>query len=66
MGLVVIGIVCYMYCQSVKESEKNDRRAYAFSLLRDGTSFFDDDEKEVELFNRSKGLLVYLYRRLFF
>ncbi|XP_008548171.1 carboxypeptidase D [Microplitis demolitor] len=54
MGLVVIGIVCYMYCQSVKESEKNDRRAYAFSLLRDGTSFFDDDEKEVELFNRSK------------
>ncbi|CAD6227310.1 GSCOCG00006098001-RA-CDS [Cotesia congregata] len=56
IALLIIAITCYMYCQSVKETQKNDRRAYAFSLLRDGTSFFDDDEKEVELFNRSKGI----------
>lgn len=50
-------IVVYIKCKSPTHSEITDRRAYAFSLLRDGTSFFDDDEKEVELFKRpSKGI----------
>lgn len=56
LGIVVLGSCCYSKCQKNRESEKIGRRAYAFSLLREGTSFFDDDEKEVELFRRpSKG-----------
>ncbi|KAK0098361.1 hypothetical protein PV326_009114 [Microctonus aethiopoides] len=50
--IMVMLIVVYIKCKSPTYSEITDRRAYAFSLLRDGTSFFDDDEKEVELFKR--------------
>jgi len=38
-------------CQSSEDSGTN-RKAYAFSLLKDGNSFFDDDEKEIEIFRR--------------
>ncbi|XP_023245704.1 carboxypeptidase D [Copidosoma floridanum] len=38
-------------CQA-KKNQDSDRRPYSFSLLRDGSTFFDDDEKEVEIFKR--------------
>ncbi|EFN82672.1 Carboxypeptidase D [Harpegnathos saltator] len=50
-GIILCGICIFMKCQSSENSEKN-RKGYAFSLLKDGTSFFDDDEKEVEIFRR--------------
>ncbi|XP_058806975.1 LOW QUALITY PROTEIN: carboxypeptidase D-like [Phymastichus coffea] len=52
--LVVVVAMCAFViskCQA-RQSEDKDRRPYAFSLLREGTSFFDDDEKEVEIFKR--------------
>lgn len=42
--------ICTRY-QSLKDSEKN-KKGYAFSLLKDGGSFFDDDEKEIVIFRR--------------
>lgn len=50
-GVVLCGICVCAKCQSSKSSEKS-RKGYAFSLLNDGTSFFDDDEKEIEIFRR--------------
>ncbi|KAL7306812.1 hypothetical protein TKK_0000976 [Trichogramma kaykai] len=53
--IVVILSICtfiIVKCKSRQLENENDSRPYAFSLLRDGTSFFDDDEKEVELFKR--------------
>ncbi|XP_032665453.1 carboxypeptidase D-like [Odontomachus brunneus] len=50
-GIVLCGIYICMKYQSSESSEKS-RKGYAFSLLKDGTSFFDDDEKEVEIFRR--------------
>lgn len=37
--------------QSSEDTEKN-RKGYAFSLLKDGGSFFDDDEKEIVIFRK--------------
>lgn len=42
--------ICMRY-QSSKDSEES-RKGYAFSLLKDGGSFFDDDEKEIIIFRR--------------
>lgn len=42
--------ICTRY-QSSKDSEIN-KKGYAFSLLKDGGSFFDDDEKEIVIFRR--------------
>lgn len=39
-------------CRSRRREQKDFRRPYAFSLLKDGNSFFDDDEREVEIFKR--------------
>ncbi|KAJ8675417.1 hypothetical protein QAD02_011203 [Eretmocerus hayati] len=53
--LVIVGAMCIfivLKCQSRSSEDVTNRRAYAFSLLNDGTSFFDDDEKEVEIFRR--------------
>lgn len=55
-GMICFGIVlCCIYictrCQSSEDSEKS-RKGYAFSLLKDGGSFFDDDEKEIVIFRR--------------
>ncbi|XP_063989160.1 carboxypeptidase D isoform X2 [Diachasmimorpha longicaudata] len=59
VGIVVLGICCFMRCKAARHEETNNRRAYAFSLLKDGNSFFDDDEKEVEVFKRpNSGELV--------
>lgn len=62
--LVILGALCIFIatqCQARKNAEKISRKPYAFSLLRDGNSFFDDDEKEVEIFKRpSKGKLIKL------
>ncbi|XP_076249772.1 carboxypeptidase D svr isoform X3 [Calliopsis andreniformis] len=52
LGIVVCTIFVCANCQSSKESQKSNRNRYAFSLLKDGTSFFDDDEKEIEIFRR--------------
>ncbi|XP_011313662.1 carboxypeptidase D-like [Fopius arisanus] len=52
VGIILLGICCFMRCKGISPEEKNSRRAYAFSLLKDGNSFFDDDEKEVEVFKR--------------
>ncbi|KAL2736992.1 carboxypeptidase D [Vespula squamosa] len=52
LAIVVCGICICAICQSTQHSEKNYRRAYAFSLLKDGTSFFENDEKEIEIFRR--------------
>lgn len=51
LGIIVSGICCYAGYQSMR-NKKNNKKGYAFSLLRDGQSFFDDDEKEVEIFKR--------------
>lgn len=50
-GIVLCGIYICTKCQSSESSEKS-RKKYAFSLLKDGASFFDDDEKEIEIFRR--------------
>ncbi|XP_015114508.1 carboxypeptidase D [Diachasma alloeum] len=55
VGIVAMGICCFMRCKAAGQDETNKRRAYAFSLLKDGNSFFDDDEKEVEVFKRPGG-----------
>lgn len=53
--------MCIFIVAKVQERKNQNRRPYAFSLLRDGNSFFDDDEKEIEVFKRpSKGILHYL------
>lgn len=52
MMIIVVTGVCYIKFFSKKSEERNDRKPYAFSLLRDGSSFFDDDEKEIEIFKR--------------
>ncbi|OXU25957.1 hypothetical protein TSAR_015747 [Trichomalopsis sarcophagae] len=56
-GAVLITIValCIFVIAKCKSSHGDDtvsKRPYAFSLLKDGNSFFDDDEKEVEIFKR--------------
>ncbi|XP_011647483.1 carboxypeptidase D-like [Pogonomyrmex barbatus] len=54
-GMICFGMVLCFICICAKcyasEAEKS-RKGYAFSLLKDGGSFFDDDEKEVEIFRR--------------
>ena len=53
MCMIITTALCYVKFFSKKsEDYNNDRKAYAFSLLRDGNSFFDDDEKEIEIFKR--------------
>ncbi|KAK2580979.1 hypothetical protein KPH14_006039 [Odynerus spinipes] len=52
LAIVVCGICICARCQTTQNYEKNYRKGYAFSLLKDGTSFFDDDEKEIEIFRR--------------
>lgn len=50
--VILLCCVCfYTKCQSLENLEEN-RKGYAFSLLKDGNSFFDDDEKEIEIFRR--------------
>ncbi|EZA54200.1 Carboxypeptidase D [Ooceraea biroi] len=60
-SFITAGIVCFVVviiclCASTKcqssEDSGNNRKSYAFSLLKDGNSFFDDDEKEIEIFRR--------------
>ncbi|XP_031840288.1 carboxypeptidase D svr [Nomia melanderi] len=51
-GIIACTVFIVANCKSSKQSEQNNRSKYAFSLLKDGTSFFDDDEKEVEIFKR--------------
>ncbi|KYM95838.1 Carboxypeptidase D [Cyphomyrmex costatus] len=50
-GIVLCCICICARCQASEDKEKS-RKGYAFSLLQDGGSFFDDDEKEVEIFRR--------------
>ncbi|XP_020298927.1 carboxypeptidase D-like [Pseudomyrmex gracilis] len=54
--VILLCCVCfYTKCQSSEDLEENrkaENRKYAFSLLKDGNSFFDDDEKEIEIFRR--------------
>ncbi|XP_061932284.1 carboxypeptidase D-like isoform X2 [Apis cerana] len=52
LGIIICSIFICINCQSSKNLEKNNWRQYSFSLLKDGTSFFDDDEKEIEIFKR--------------
>lgn len=52
LGIIICSIFICISCQSSKNLEKNNWRQYSFSLLKDGTSFFDDDEKEIEIFKR--------------
>lgn len=52
VGMIVLGICFFVKCRAARHEERSNRRAYAFSLLKDGNSFFDDDEKEVEVFKR--------------
>lgn len=53
LGIIVCIIFICANCRSSKaELRKNNWNKYAFSLLKDGTSFFDDDEKEIEIFRR--------------
>lgn len=64
-GMICFGIVlCCIYictrCQSSEDSEKS-RKGYAFSLLKDGGSFFDDDEKEIVIFRRPTDGSNYFY-----
>lgn len=63
MGIVVLGVCCYARCQTKRNAQKNNWREYAFSLLGDGSSFFDDDEKEVEIFKRpaNRGALMIFF-----
>ncbi|XP_078047171.1 carboxypeptidase D svr [Augochlora pura] len=51
-GIIACAVFMYANCTSSEQSQKNNRGGYAFSLLKDGTSFFDDDEKEIEIFRR--------------
>ncbi|XP_015431943.1 PREDICTED: carboxypeptidase D-like [Dufourea novaeangliae] len=51
-GIIACAMFICANCKASKELQKNNRSGYAFSLLKDGTSFFDDDEKEVEIFRR--------------
>lgn len=49
-GIVVCSICICAKCRT--EDAEKSRKGYAFSLLKDGGSFFDDDEKEIEIFRR--------------
>ncbi|XP_076767108.1 carboxypeptidase D svr [Xylocopa sonorina] len=51
-AIIALSIFICANCKSSKEAQKHNWREYAFSLLKDGTSFFDDDEKEIEIFRR--------------
>ncbi|XP_012216053.2 carboxypeptidase D-like [Linepithema humile] len=55
-GTICFGIVlcCVYICAKRQYSENSERsrKEYAFSPLKDGGSFFDDDEKEIEIFRR--------------
>ncbi|XP_077256149.1 carboxypeptidase D svr [Temnothorax americanus] len=50
-GIVLCSICTWARCRASEDTEKG-RKGYAFSLLQDGGSFFDDDEKEIEIFRR--------------
>ncbi|KYN37346.1 Carboxypeptidase D [Trachymyrmex septentrionalis] len=50
-GVVLCCMCICARCRASEDEEKN-RKGYAFSLLQDGGSFFDDDEKEIEIFRR--------------
>lgn len=52
LGIIACAVFVCANCQSFEQTQKNNRNGYAFSLLKDGTSFFDDDEKEIEIFRR--------------
>lgn len=54
--MICFGVVlcCVYICAKRQYSENSEggRKEYAFSPLKDGGSFFDDDEKEIEIFRR--------------
>lgn len=54
MVCFVILLCCICICAKCRASEdtEKNRKGYAFSLLNDGGTFFDDDEKEIEIFRR--------------
>ncbi|KOC66182.1 Carboxypeptidase D [Habropoda laboriosa] len=52
LTLIACSVFICANCQSSKNSQKPNWNGYAFSLLKGGTSFFDDDEKEIEIFRR--------------
>jgi len=54
MACFVTVLCCICICAKCQSSEDSgtNRKGYAFSLLKDGNSFFDDDEKEIEIFQR--------------
>ncbi|XP_034196331.2 carboxypeptidase D svr isoform X1 [Osmia lignaria lignaria] len=52
LGIITCIVFIWANCRSSKNVETKNWNGYAFSLLRDGTSFFDDDEKEIEIFRR--------------
>lgn len=49
---VALCIFIIAKCKSKQSEDMTSKRPYAFSLLRDGGSFFNDDEREVEIFKR--------------
>ncbi|KAG5333446.1 CBPD Carboxypeptidase, partial [Acromyrmex heyeri] len=55
-SMICFGVIlcCMCICARCRasEDEEKSRKGYAFSLLQDGGSFFDDDEKEIEIFRR--------------
>ncbi|XP_033217593.1 carboxypeptidase D-like isoform X2 [Belonocnema kinseyi] len=51
-ALVVLIILIFMKYQSYLKEKRTNRRSYLFRPIPTGTSFFDDDEKEVEIFKR--------------
>ncbi|XP_053976263.1 carboxypeptidase D-like [Hylaeus volcanicus] len=52
LGVIACSVFICANCQSFEQPLKNSRKAYTYGLLKDGTSFFDDDEKEIEIFRR--------------
>ncbi|XP_012529985.1 carboxypeptidase D [Monomorium pharaonis] len=51
--VIVLCCMCiYARCRASEEYSEKSRKGYAFSLLKDGSSLFDDDEKEIEIFRR--------------
>ncbi|KAK1121827.1 hypothetical protein K0M31_010139 [Melipona bicolor] len=52
LAILACSIFICTNCKSSKNSQKSNWNKYTFSLLKGGTSFFDDDEKEIEIFKR--------------
>nr|XP_012140788.1 PREDICTED: carboxypeptidase D-like [Megachile rotundata] len=52
LGIITCVIFIWANCQASQNVETKRWNGYSFSLLKGGTSFFDDDEKEIEIFRR--------------